>query len=315
MNPDEIRLVTRRFDRDLAMLDTTRLAAGLKTLQQKYPDFLNFYLDTLMGFQVEGNFADSATGVREGLHSFLTQRDYRGVFDSVAAHFPDTRNIEDDLRKGFAYYRHYFPQGKVPTVIYFISGLNSWNAITYGDLLGIGLDMYLGPQYPFYASVGIPAYTTAKLRPAYIPVDVFRTLYRDKHPFDADAQSLLSMMLQRGKEQYFLEKVVPFAEDTVKFGFTAAQLQWCRENEAGILNFLTAQDLLYETNLQKVSRFVTDGPASTGFPPEAPGNVGTYLGYRIVEEWMKDHDATLQTLLADKHEPQQFLQESGYKPR
>lgn len=315
VNPDKIQLSTRRFDRDLAALDTSSLAAGLQGLRQKYPDFLGFYLDTLMGFQIEGNFTDTTHGVREGLRSFLTQHDYRGVFDSVAAHFPDTKNIEADLRKGFAYYQHYFPQRKIPAVVYFISGLNSWNAITYGDLLGIGLDMYLGPQYPFYASVGIPAYTTVKLKPSYIPADVFRTLYRDSYPFDADAQSLLSMMLQRGKEQYFLKKVVPFTDDTVRFGFTAAQLQWCRENEGGILNFFTAQDLLYETNLQKVSRFVTDGPASTGLPPEAPGNVGTYLGYRIVEEWMKEHDLTLQALLDDKRDSQRFFQESGFKPR
>ncbi len=316
VNPDKIRLSTRRFDRALAALDTNKLAAGLQSLEQKYPDFLGFYLDTLMGFRVERNFSEDNPGVRDGLHSFLTQHDYRGVFDSVHAHFPDTKSIEEDLRKGFAYYQHYFPQRRVPTVVYFTSGLNSWNAITYGDLLGIGLDMYLGPQYPFYESVGIPAYAALKLKPDYIPADVFRTLFRDTYPFENDAQSLLSMMLQRGKEQYFLEKVVPFVADTVRFGFTAAQLGWCKKSEAGILNFLASQDLLYETNLQKVTRYVTDGPASLGFPPEAPGNVGTYLGYRIVESWMERHDdATLETLLDSSHDAQRFLQESGYKPR
>lgn len=316
VNPANIKLSARRFDRDLAALDTANLAAGLRGLEQRYPDFLGFYLDTLMGFRVQGNYADSTAGIREGVRSFLTYPDYRGVFDTVAAHFPDTKKIEDDLRKGIAYYKHYFPQGRVPSVVYFISGLNSWNAITYGDLLGIGLDMYLGKNYPFYAAVGIPVYTTRKLEPEYIPVDAFRTLYRDAYPFETDGRQLLRLMIERGKEQYFLQKVLPFVHDSLRLGYTAPQLEWCRENEASIYNFFIAQNLLYETNLQKILRHVTDGPTAVGFPAEAPGSVGTFMGLRIVEAWMDRHeDVTLAQLLSQTIDAQQFLQESGYKPR
>lgn len=312
----EIKLNTRRFDRDLATLDTSQLSAGLQNLQQKYPDFLGFYLDTLMGFRVQGNYSDTAVGVREGFRTFLTHPDYRGLFDTVAAHFPHTKSTDADLQKGFAYYHHYFPQKPVPGVVYFVSGLNSWSAITYGDLLGIGLDMYLGRQYPFYASVGIPAYAVEKLAPAYIPADAFRALYRDDHPFETDARSLLDMMIQRGKEQYFLNQILPHTPDSVKLGFTGAQTKWCTENEAQIYNALASEELLYETNLQKIMRYVSDGPAAVGFPHEAPGNIGTFIGLRIVEAWMEKHDGiALQALVEERHDSQRFLQESGYKPR
>jgi hypothetical protein len=155
-----------------------------------------------------------------------------------------------------------------------------------------------------------------KLTPAYIPVDVMRTLHRAYYPFVSDAQPLLAMILQRGKEQYFLKKVFPSAPDSVLLGYTGAQAEWCNENEAGIYNALASEDLLFETNLQKIMRYVTDGPASAGFPPEAPGNVGTFLGLRIVEAWMDKHDdVTLPALLEQRQDAQRFLQESGYKPR
>ena len=316
VNASDISLSTRRFDRDLAALDTSNLAAGLQSLRQKYPDFLGFYLDTLMGFRVNGVYSDTVAGIREGVRTFLTHPDYRGLFDTVAAHFPNTKSIEEDLRKGFAYYRHYFPQKPIPKIIYFTSGLNSWSAITYGDILGIGLDMYLGPHYPHYAAVGIPVYISARCTPVYIPADAFRAIYREEHPFNPDGQALLHMILERGKEQYFLSKILPDLQDSVRLGFTAAQTEWCRENEGGIYNALVSEGLLYETNLQKIYRFVSDGPASAGFPPEAPGNVGSYLGLRIVESWMDSHDdVTLAELLNQELDAGRFLQESGYKPR
>src|SRR5690606_36068066 len=110
-------------------------------------------------------------------------------------------------------------------VVYFASGLNSWTAITYEDdreFLGIGLDMFFGENYPFYVSVGIPQYMTQRLLPASIPAHAFRAIYEDLVPFTAEEKTLLDMMIQRGKAQYFLSKVIPFVPDTIRFGYTGA---------------------------------------------------------------------------------------------
>src|SRR5690606_36160204 len=86
----KVSLTSKRLDRDLAAIDTNQVAAGLQQLQDKYPGFLNFYLDTLMGFGVNGNFSDSNEAIALGVRSFLTHKDYRGLFDTVAKHYPDT---------------------------------------------------------------------------------------------------------------------------------------------------------------------------------------------------------------------------------
>lgn len=311
----KVQVQSRRLDMDLARLDTNHLGNGLNALQQRYPDFLNFYLDTLMGFDIRGKFADETPGVREGLRIFLTHKDYRGLFDTVARHFPDTKKTEEQIGEGFRYMKHYFPEFREPGIVYFISGLNSYSAITYDTLVGIGLDMYLGPRYPFYASVGIAAYISERFKPEYIPVDVFRVMYRDTHPFLMDDRNLLDMMLQRGKELYFLEKILPFTDDTLRLGFSKVQYDWCVANEANIYNMFIDRGLLYESNLQKVARYVNDGPTSAGFPRESPGNIGSFIGLQIVRQYVQEHpDVTLPALLRDK-DPQRFLQESKYKPR
>src|SRR6185312_3372915 len=63
----KISLQTRRLDQDLAKLDTNKLSAGLQQLKQKYPDFLDFYFDTLMGFGIHSNYVDTNQAIVHGL--------------------------------------------------------------------------------------------------------------------------------------------------------------------------------------------------------------------------------------------------------
>ena len=312
-----VTLHTQRMDKDLAGLDTSHIGKGLTLLNKKYPDFLNFYLDTLMGFRIYSNYNDSAIGIREGLRVFLTNKDYRGVFDTVAKHYPDTKKIDDELTSGFKYMKYYFPQSTTPNVVYLVTGLNNWGAFTFGSsTVAIGLDMFLGANYPFYRSVGLPDYLDTHLRPNYIPVAVFSTLYQDSHPFLMEDHNLLDMMIQKGKQQYYLHKVLPHTADTTLFGYTKAQLDWCNDNEGLIFNFFGVKNLFYEKEFEKIMRYINEGPNSTGMPSQSPGNIGTWLGWRIVSAYMKKHpDVTLAALGSNNEDPQRFLEGSGYKPK
>ena len=311
----KVALNTRRLDQDIAKLDTNNLGAGLRQLAGKYPDFLSFYLDTLMGMGIQGRYLDSDTAVHNRLRGFLTQKDFRGLFDTVAKHFPDTKSIDDNLVQGFQHLKYYYPQSKEPKIIYFTSWLNNWSAITYGDnIVGIGLDMALGENYPYYNSVGIPAYAARNLTAEAMPVNVFRALYSLKQPFVKEGRNLLDMMIQRGKEQYFLSRMLPFLPDSLRLGFTASQTAWCKQNEAGIYNFFIKSNMLYNSEWGTILRYVTDGPEAAGMAPESPGNVGTYLGWRIVEAYYQQHPKLKLDEVLALQDAQQILQDAKYKP-
>jgi hypothetical protein len=313
----EAKITARRFDLDFAKLDTTALAGSLASLSQQYPEFLNFYLDTLLGFGVRGNYTDSSTAIKQSVRVLLTNKDYRGVFDSVRVHFPPAKTAEltAQIEKGYRYYRHYFPSAPAQRpLIYFTSNLSRYSAITYDKLLGVGLDMYLGENYPFYSAVDIPQYMQRRLTPAYIPVDIFRSIYTDAHPFEMEGRTLLDMMVQRGQEQYFLQKVLPFEADSIRLGMTAAQIEWCEANQGDLFYYFANHKLLYETELLKTTRYVTDGPAVQGLPAEAPGNVGTFIGYKIFSAWMEKQGTLKMEDALKPQEAQKLLQDSGYKP-
>ncbi len=311
----KIQMVTQRLDKDLEAIDTTNIAGGLQALHSKYPEFLNFYLDTLMGLGIEGKFIDSNPGITKGMHAFLTYKDYRDLFDTVNKHYPDTKALDEQLASGFKYARHYFPEFKEPKVVYIVSLLNKWGAFTYENYLGIGLDMFLGSSYPFYRSVGIPDYMGPKLERNYIPVAAFRTIYESSYPFEANNRNLLNMMIQKGKELYYVSKVLPDAPEAQLLAYTQKQQEWCVQNEGVIFNFFIARNILYSTNWQEVLRYVNDAPESTGLPG-SPGDVGSWIGLQIVKAYMKEHaEMSLKQLLEQPIDAQKFLQESKYKPK
>ncbi|MBA3830186.1 MAG: hypothetical protein H0X33_14700 [Taibaiella sp.] len=311
----KINMQVKRLDRDLAKLDTNHLAAGLQQLKQAYPDFLDFYLDTLIGLNINRNYNDTVAAIHTGLKTYLTYKDYKGLLDTVATHYPDTKSIDEQLAKGFQYMKYYYPTFKVPQVVYLVSYLNNWGAFTYGDnFVGIGLDMFLGARYPYYRSIGLPDYLYTHLTADYIPVATFSAIYNNIHPFVTDERTLLDMIIQRGKQQYFLHKVLPFVADTTRYGYTQKQLKWCTESEAEVYNFFIRDNLFYQTNWQQVLRYVNDGPTSTGMPPQSPGNIGSWLGYRIVQSYVAQHPQITLNELLKENDAQKFLQEAKYKP-
>lgn len=319
----KITIKTNRFDKDLFAIDTNHIADGLKKLHEKYPDFLDYYLDTVREFNIRGNYNDTVQGIRDYLHLFLTYKDYVQLQDTINKYYSQTADIDKKLTEGFRFLKYYFPDAAIPRIIYMNMGLSRWPSFPVDkNTLCIGLDMFLGDQYPYYRSIGIHDYMLSHTRRAYIPVSLFSTLYRMDHPFAAEDKTLLDLMLQRGKEQYFLHKILPHEPDSVLFGFTQTQVKWCEENESLIYNFFIRQNLLYSRTPQSVMPYVHDGPFARGLEAAddvvkvSPGNIGSWLGYRIVASYVQQYPETsLATLVNGRHDPARFLDSAKYKPR
>lgn len=312
----KVTLDSRRFDRDLAAIDTNKVAYGLQQLRTKYPDFLDFYLDTLMGFGLKGQYSDTADAIQKGMRVYLTFKDFKGLLDTVDKHFPDVNATNEQLAKGFQYLVNYYPKYQVPKVIYSVFWLKKLPTFieTNGNI-GINLDMFLGPRYPYYKSVGVQDFVIKQLEPSYIPVSVFSLISDDIYPYHTEGRNLLDMMIQRGKMQYFLSKVLPFVGDSTRLAYTAEDMKGCEQNKVQIYNFFVSNKLFYETNLQNTYRYVNDGPSTEEIAKQCPGNVGTWLGYQIVKAYMKEHPSTSLDQLMHDSDAQRFLQESKYNPR
>lgn len=319
----KVDLKTSRFDLDLYALDTNHLGDGLQKLHTKYPDFLDYFLDTLMAYNIKGSYSDTTKGVREDLKQFLTFKDYVALEETIKKEYPDCKDVDKELTYGFRYLKHYFPDAVLPKIIYLNMGLSKWATFPLDSTtMCIGLDMFLGDDFPHYKSVGLADYMAPHRRKSYIPASTFSAFYRAVHPFLTDDRALLDLMIQRGKEQYFLHKILPQTADTVLFGFTKVQWKWCEANESYLYNFFIQQNLLYNKEGHSIMAYIMDGPFAKGLEaPDAgvkqtPGNIGSYLGYKIVCAYMEQNPkTTLRELIDQKTEPSRFLDMAKYRPK
>jgi hypothetical protein len=82
---------------------------------------------------------------------------------------------------------------------------------------------------------------------------------------------MIDFMVAQGRELYFLDKILPDTPDTLKIGYSATQLEWCRNNEKNLWSFFIDNKLLFSFDPNLMNKYVNDGPTTNGFPRESPG--------------------------------------------
>ena len=144
----DVKLESYRFDLDLYALDTNRIGEGLQKMKAKYPNFLDYFLDTLMAYNIHGNYNDTVAGIREGLKPFLNYKDFVDLENSIKEQYPNTKEQDKQLTEGFKRMKYYFSNFNVPKVIYLNLGLSKWPAFPLDtSTLCIALDMFFGGRF------------------------------------------------------------------------------------------------------------------------------------------------------------------------
>lgn len=307
----QVPFKTVHFYKDIYAIDTAQLTTSLENIYKAHPDFAPIFFNTLSGL----NTGAGTDTFFKALKHFLTYKDYKKLYDTVCIAFKDTKEIDNQLHDLLAHVKYYFPNQKWGTVYYFISGLNYYSAITVDTILGIGLDMFLGKNYPFYASVQLPEYQIVNCEPEFITVNAAKAMYEHYYPINADNKTLLDLLIAKGLEMTFVEYCLPNIKDHTLMGYNKSQWEWCVQNEQMIWAYFKKANLLFSTEWQQILRYINDGPTSTGMPPESPGNIGTWIGWQIVRSYIKNNtDEKWNTLPSKKIDSQIFLKKAKYKP-
>ncbi|MBK7939519.1 MAG: hypothetical protein IPJ82_21620 [Lewinellaceae bacterium] len=304
-------IAIRRFDKDFFALDTSSLDAGMQRLAQEYPAMFPLFAVNIIHDQSNPDETPA-----QAVRGFLSSPQIRLVYDTVQQVYGDLRWLEKDLTQMFKYYKYYFPQKPLPEVVTMVSEFAT-DAFTAGDsLCGIGLDMFLGENYPAYFSNPNtePAYIRRQFRKEYITVRLAKALAQNI----ADAptgERLLDQMLQNGKMLFIVNRLLPDVPDSLKMGYTQEQMEGCYANEQGVWARLLEQNLLYSTDARKLRKLVSPSPNAPVVFQEAPGEIGNWIGWQIVDTYMKRFPETTLDSLLRLTDAQQFLEQAKYKPR
>ena len=304
-----------RFDQDLCDFNTKDYQQQLAAMQAKYGPFFNFYIEH---FVIGPHPAGDSTPVEhDAITKFLSDSYIKGLQDSINFHFNDARDVEQDLAQSFKYYKYYFPKAMVPKVVA-VNSAFALGAFTYDkDVLGIGLDLYMGPNNVDYDSAGIYKYLQHKMRREYIARNAMEVIYNLNFG-GADmerGETLIEGMVEKGKKMYFLSYVLPDAPDSLIVGYTDAQTKWCQANEYEIWKFLNDKDMLYKNNYMDQKRYLDEGPNTPGMPAGAPGNIGSWIGLQIVNKFMKEtgHKISMADMITG-YDAKAILNKAKYRP-
>jgi hypothetical protein len=122
-------------------------------------------------------------------------------------------------------------------------------------------------------------------------------------------------MIHEGKLRYFAKCMLPDLPDELIFGFSKEQMNFCRENEGQMWQYLVEQDLLFNTDQFTIRKLTGEAPFTTFFSKESPGKAAVWLGFRIAESYMmKNSDTGLEDLMKES-DIQKILEEARYSPQ
>ena len=309
----DLNLKIERFDKDLATIKPGEVKQKLPQLREKYGVFYRDYFEKVL------NVGSTETpSYQETVSEILAGKPYRDLQNATNSVFPDMEKWKPTIEDAFKHIKYYYPEQKIPRLITYISGFQLQTSIGK-DYIGVGLDMFLGNNSPFYPALveSVPMYISRRFTPANLTPRIVEIFTREElFPEPESATSLLAKMIHEGKVMYFMKKIQPSVADSILIGYTSAQMTWARNYESDVWAYFLEQNLLYETDYLKIQKYLSEAPFTPGLGSnnDSAPKLAIFTGWQIVNQYMENEkDVTLQELMSEQNE-QKILRQSKYRP-
>lgn len=294
-----------RYEQDLFNMDTRNMAAGFKALYGKYPE------------NIIANGAWNNTAMIQSIKGFVSDPVIKEIYKDTEAKYADLSDFENIITPALTLYLTHFPNEKVPDFCTLVSGIDFQMPSVFGyeNTIFICLDMYMGKGYKQYAQAGMPKYIAARCEKKYMATDCFSKALVYKHLPDKTLVTLLDNMIYSGKKMLFTQTMFPNVEPQDILGYTKEQYNWAVSHESSVWHYLVEKNLVYDKSEDVARRMVDESPFTRDFGNDSPGRIGVFIGFQIVQSYMKTHPGTTLKDLMKMTDSQKILKESGYKPK
>ena len=303
----EVEIV--RFDSAQLAVRPDSVKQDITQLYADYEEFMPIFVEGILGLPTEDTayfcemYADFLTDTLLG---------FAQTNANVQSMFANVDSLQDALNEGFSRLHYLYPEWDIPSVYLFVSGFNS-SVMYYEDIIGVGVDMYLGSDYPYYNQV-VYDYQKQTMRKACIAGDILGTYLAYHISYNSKYNRLLEQMIFRGKQLFLLRELLPNEPAWELIGYSKEQWDWCEMYEQAIWNRMMEKRDLFKTESMLINSYLNDGPFTAEISQESPGRLGLWVGWRIVDSYMTNNkDVTLIELMGEG-DAQKILEQSYYKP-
>ncbi len=293
-----------RYEQDLFNIDQGNMKAAFAALYGKYPENL---------------IAKNAWNNNEMLLSikdFLNDPVIKEIYQDTEAMYADMSWFKKEITPAFTLYLTHFPNERIPDFCTLVSGIDFQMPQVFGyeNTIFICLDMYLGKDNKHYGQAGMPKFISARCEKKYMVTDCFSKALVYRHLPDRTLVTLLDNMVDAGKKMLFTQTMFPTTSAQDILGYSKEQYKWATSHESAIWHYLVEKNLVFDNTDNVIRRMMDETPFTRDFGNDSPGRLGVFIGFQIVQSYMKTHPGTTLKDLMAMNDSQKLLKESGYKP-
>lgn len=256
-------------------------------------EILNYNIIYCLGVNME-----SDTSFTTGLKHFY-QNDYitrltKTIKKKHGPYLLEKKKIIDAFKR----LKVFFPKQKPPQKIYFINSSFTSSVFCTDNEIAVGVERYLGPYEKVIEELpNQQFYNWIKngMKKEYLARDVI-TGWITTHYCEETSENYASEMIRWGKVLYFTEASMPNKRTNIILRYTSEQYNWALKSEGIFWKYLVENELLFKTDEKTRANLLNEGPFTGGLPEESPDRLGQFLGWRIVHQYMEDHDISIAEL-------------------
>ena len=287
---------TKFVNLDSVLIRTTNsdLILNHHQFERSITDIYNYQLGYCLQI---GNVSDTA--FVNSINQFRKDPTIGKIEMRIQSKFSNLSFQKNKIISGLKHLKFHFPKGKIPNNIVFMNSLFQSNAFCTENEIGIGLERYLGkesdvikklPSEPFYEWI------KESMSSEYLERDALCS-WIITHYATEEEGNLAEKIVQWGKIIYLTEAALPNDDKNIIIRYSSKDYQWALNNEFSIWKFLVDQKYLFKINELIASNFLKEAPFTTGLPSESPDRLGQFIGWRMVQNYMKKNDISLDKLM------------------
>ncbi len=283
-----------RYDRLQYEASFSNSVSAIQKMKIEFPQATKILIEDVLGLGMV-----NSPKMNERIRDYYKDTVLIQVMNDARERFKDVSLLEKDFTKAFKKLKKEIPTFIVPEIYTQYSALNQ--SVVVGDsLLGISLDKYLGQDYPIYKKYYY-AFQRKTMNPERILPDCLTFYLISQYPFswEWEHRSLFDVMMYRGKIAWVVEKVLN-ADVTgqVAFGYSLEEVRWCKKKGLEVWKIMESRRYMESMDPMMIRSFTTTDPNLFLDEKNVPASIGTWMGMKIVDCYMKQHDdVTMEELL------------------
>jgi len=246
------------------------------------------------------------------LQKFLTDSTMMLVNSKLVNKFGDFDTQMREVTNMFKHLKYHIPQAMLPSKLLTYNSTFPNGIISTPNYIGVGLEMYLGPEDDIVKQVPFPEYFKAKMNPDFMLCDMAQSWLESNVLEGAKEESFIANLIYYGKLLYTVKAMLPELENSNILRYSEDNWTWAKENEYAVWQYIVHQNLVYDTKMKTMLRYFKPAPSTIGFDG-SPDRLGQYLGLRIVSSYMqKNPNVSIKELIAEKNQSKIL---KAYKPK